>query len=101
MPGLILVPDPLFIAIVGNGSEANIQLQAMGLKHEFFEQRRRRGLGGNDDQHSPGQKIVDHRLPEIQHLDIVTTQHFRQRGRNTRTIAPGDINQDNFVHANA
>ena len=96
-PFLALLADPLLVVVGIDGREVDVYVEAMGLVEQILEHRGRL-LGRRDlDEHAERDIVVDHRLADVEHIDIMLGQQAGNAGDQTRAVAPGHVDENDFV----
>ena len=96
-PFLALLADPLLVVVGIDGREVDVHVETMGLVEQILEHGgrllRRRDL----DEHAERYVIVDHCLADVEHIDIMLGQQAGNAGDQTRAVAPGHVDENDFV----
>ena len=99
VPGRPLLTNPFLVVVGRDGSKTKIEPDLVGAEQQVPEH----GAGGvgpaQFHQQPQGQGVVNHRLADIQHRNIVLGQYARELRGDTRPVAAGDVDKDNFAHA--
>ena len=84
---LALMAHPVFVLIVGDGREADVDIEFRGLEEQFLHDLTRVGLV-HADEDAQRERRVDIGLTNIEDLCIVLGENAHNRGRQSRTVLP-------------
>ncbi len=90
-PVLAGFAHPGFVLCLRHSGEMDLHAQIVPGKEQVLEHRRCRVAGGNLDQETQRQEVVDHGLADIEDVDRVRGQHLCQHGSQARAIPTGYI----------
>ena len=97
MARLALLRYPLFITGARDRNEARSHIQfGERLLHCFFHVVA--GFGGHAGEDAERQCVVDHRLADVEHIDIIAVEHLGHRRRHAGFIDTRDTDQQQFFH---
>ena len=82
---LALMAYPVFVLIVGDGREADIDIEFRGLEEQFLHDLTRIGLVHTDED-TQRERRVDIGLTDIENLCVVLGEDAHDRGRQSRTV---------------
>lgn len=94
---LALAGDPLLVIGFGHRGEPHLLIQLVRRKQDVLEDRGRLFIARDLDQDAERQRVVDHRLANVENVHTTLGQNAGNGGGETRAIFTGDVNQDNFA----
>ncbi|RMN53866.1 hypothetical protein ALQ58_05440 [Pseudomonas syringae pv. apii] len=97
VPCLALALDPMLIAFFGHGRETHLLVQLVGGKQDVLEHGRTLHGIRNFNQNAERQRVVDHRLTDVENVHATLSQDAGDSRSETWTVDTGDVNQDNFA----
>ena len=95
---LALRVDPSFVLVETDRRESGLQIPLVRLEENVLQYWMGFGLGRHLDEKAEGQRVMNDRLTNIEHPNIMPSQDRAQVPGDTRPICSGQIDEDHFGH---
>ncbi len=96
---LALAGHPLLVAVLVDGPEAHRDIALMRLEQQVLEHRGRFRRRRHFHQDAQRQGVVDHRLADIQNIQVVAGQNAGKGRGEAGPVVAGHLDENNLAHA--